>query len=75
MEQSRSESQVLVLRGKGPIAVMMLIKRQRILAKLIETSTELLHSKSAAFGGLARSEGGCCFVVSCFVVRHFVGVP
>ena len=44
VERSHSESQVLVLCGKGPIAVMTLIKHQRILAKLIETSTELLQS-------------------------------
>ena len=55
---SHSESQVLVLHGKGPIAVMTLIKRQRILDKLIETITGLLQSTSAASGGLARFEGG-----------------
>ena len=53
VEQSCSESRALVLDGKGPIAVMLLISQQ-YLAKLIETSTELLQSMSAASGGLAR---------------------
>ena len=36
----RSKSRVLVLTGKGQIAVMLLIMWQRVVAKLIETITE-----------------------------------
>ena len=40
----------------------MMIRRQRVVAKLIEISTELLQSTSAASGGIARYEGKCCSV-------------
>ena len=56
VEQSRSVAQILASNGKGSIAVMPLIRWQIILAKLIETSTELLQSMFAASGGLARSK-------------------
>ena len=59
MDWSHSGSLVLVLRGKVPIAVMTLIRSQRVVAKLIENNTGLLQSTSAASGG---SEGGCCSV-------------
>ena len=39
VEQSRSESQVLILCGRVLIAVLRLIKCQRVEAKLIEIST------------------------------------
>ena len=57
VERSCPGSRVIVLRGKVPIAVMTLIKCKSVVAKLIETSTDVVAS-----GSLVRSEGGCSSV-------------